>query len=277
MQAIQSEAERVRNDSPMSIAGGQHKLALLYIMDAVCSATKAGSKSLTEKQRTSFRKACSHELPAITGLLVTPLNCGKVCVGFSGRRHGASRSRKPIHTTLLPSLKSDRWSWSCTRTTILICASRSDKLVARCALISGQIFVLQVDDLLKLWARRGAEPVFDKQAIAASEQQLNGAKAQRAQVLARRTIGDFIPCSHGRVAPLQVRDWYGTFGPRRTMPTEHPPEVRPARHNPPGLSTVLQRAFKCCLQVCVRICCKPCPGLVTRCLTVRSRTSTCDK
>lgn len=85
---------------------------------------------------------------------------------------------------------------------------------------------MQIDDLLKLWARRGSEPVFEQRALSASLQQLGSAKAQRAEALAQRSIGQFMPCSHGRVAPLQVRDWYGTFGQRRAVPTDHPHQVR---------------------------------------------------
>lgn len=78
MQAVQDEAQRAQADPPLNIPGGQHKLAILYIMDAVCSVGKSGSKALQEKLRTSFRKACSQKLSDIVALLVTPLNCNKV-------------------------------------------------------------------------------------------------------------------------------------------------------------------------------------------------------
>lgn len=78
VQAILSEAVQAQQLPRMSLSGGQHKLAMLYILDAVCSAAKQGQRGLQEGVRVQFRAMCSHVLAELVQRLATPLNCEKV-------------------------------------------------------------------------------------------------------------------------------------------------------------------------------------------------------
>lgn len=78
MQAIQAEAAQSQDLPQMSLSGGQHKLSMLYILDAVCSAAKQGQRGLQEKVRVQFRAMCSQILAQLVQMLATPVNCEKV-------------------------------------------------------------------------------------------------------------------------------------------------------------------------------------------------------
>jgi hypothetical protein len=78
MQAIQREAQRVQDQPRLSFSVGQHCLAMLYAVDAMCSMAKKGQKALPDKMRVKLRKHFSAVLPELVHLLATPCNCDKV-------------------------------------------------------------------------------------------------------------------------------------------------------------------------------------------------------
>jgi hypothetical protein len=78
VQAIQDEAQRMQGHPRLSFSCGQHSLAMLYIVDALCSMAKPHQRSLQDKARASLRKTFGQALPELVRLLATPCNCEKV-------------------------------------------------------------------------------------------------------------------------------------------------------------------------------------------------------
>jgi hypothetical protein len=78
LQAVQGEASRVQGSPPLSFSSGQHNLALLYLIDSLCSQGKGPQRSLNEKLRMKVRTLFARILPALVQQLATPCNCDKV-------------------------------------------------------------------------------------------------------------------------------------------------------------------------------------------------------
>ena len=86
LQEFQAEVNRVAKDPPLHVPSSSHKLAILYLVDALCSQTKPKQRPLGEELRTQLRVAFGRALPSMVQHLATPCNCLKVRACFSRLR-----------------------------------------------------------------------------------------------------------------------------------------------------------------------------------------------
>ena len=70
--------DRIAGLPALHAAHSQHKLAMLYLIDAICSQGKASQTPAGEKLRTKLRKVFGDALPGMVENLATPCNCQKV-------------------------------------------------------------------------------------------------------------------------------------------------------------------------------------------------------
>jgi hypothetical protein len=80
MQAFRAEAKGSFADGShqLHVGSGHHRLALLYLIDAICSHPRNGQAAVNPQFQERMRNCFGAVLPYLAELLVTPINCDKV-------------------------------------------------------------------------------------------------------------------------------------------------------------------------------------------------------
>ena len=80
LQALDAEVERAfkQGAAQLHFSSGQHRLALLYLLDAICTPARNGQAALDSRAQARLRAAVSAALPQLVQRLATPCNCDRV-------------------------------------------------------------------------------------------------------------------------------------------------------------------------------------------------------